>query len=239
MTRRQNEQEQLFVLWRHYEQSMFALPCVHWGNCRPRRVRQPRFSEQSSNPACANWRIGIERVPRDVTPTIAAGSPVSSHDPGRRAINQVVVDGGENKWRSPRSILSFRATHRHRPRTNIQTVNKLNDDDTYRKFYVQRTKAVSRGIRFLLTFEQWRDIWTESGHWHERGRGKANYVMARKGHAGPYEVKNVRIITQAQSISAKVWSAETRAKLRNAIARNRAKLIAARWPRHIERKKAA
>lgn len=65
----------------------------------------------------------------------------------------------------------------------------------------QRSHAKSRGISFLLTFEQWFEIWLASGHWLERGRGRGKYCMSRFGDAGAYEVDNVRIITHEQNLS--------------------------------------
>jgi hypothetical protein len=67
------------------------------------------------------------------------------------------------------------------------------------KFYYQRGDAAKRGILFLLTFEEWWEIWQKSGHWHERGSGLGQYVMARFGDIGPYAVGNVKIITNKQN----------------------------------------
>lgn len=48
-------------------------------------------------------------------------------------------------------------------------------------------------IEFKLTFEEWLRIWIDSGHLHERGRKKGQYVMSRKNDIGHYEVGNVFI----------------------------------------------
>lgn len=69
------------------------------------------------------------------------------------------------------------------------------------KFLRQRCKAKQRGIEWLLTFDEWWAIWTESGHWQERGHNFGCYVMARHGDVGPYAVGNVSIITHSQNIS--------------------------------------
>lgn len=69
--------------------------------------------------------------------------------------------------------------------------------DVYRD---QKHQAEIRGIPFLLSYEQWLEIWLESGHWHERGCKKGQYVMARYGDTGPYERTNVKIITHADNI---------------------------------------
>jgi hypothetical protein len=83
--------------------------------------------------------------------------------------------------------------------------------------------ARQRGIEFLLTMEEWVTIWRESGHLHERGRGRGKYVMARYGDQGPYAVGNVKIITHSENCSegmrgnksrlGKLHTAETKAKI--------------------------
>lgn len=63
----------------------------------------------------------------------------------------------------------------------------------------QRRTAGCRGIAFHLTFEQWLRLWTASGHLHERGRRRGQYVMARFKDKGAYEIGNVRIITCSEN----------------------------------------
>jgi len=62
------------------------------------------------------------------------------------------------------------------------------------KFGCHKGDAKRRGIPFLLTFEDWLDIWTKSGRLEKRGHGRGRYVMARFGDRGGYEVGNVEII---------------------------------------------
>jgi hypothetical protein len=64
-----------------------------------------------------------------------------------------------------------------------------------------KSNAKVRGIEFLLTFEEWRDIWLASGKWEERGNFSWSYCMSRKDDMGPYAVGNVHIITQEQNLS--------------------------------------
>jgi hypothetical protein len=61
------------------------------------------------------------------------------------------------------------------------------------KFHEHRHHAAARGIPFTMTFEQWWEVRQQSGHWHERGRGRGKYVMARFGDRGGYEVGNVKV----------------------------------------------
>jgi hypothetical protein len=63
----------------------------------------------------------------------------------------------------------------------------------------QKCSAKRRGIEFLLTFEEWLKVWTDSGHLHERGRRKHEYCMARNGDCGPYAVGNVSITTMEEN----------------------------------------
>lgn len=63
----------------------------------------------------------------------------------------------------------------------------------------QKNKATSRGVPFLLTFDEWWAIWDESGKWDQRGCRRGQYVMARFGDAGAYERGNVRICTAAEN----------------------------------------
>lgn len=64
-----------------------------------------------------------------------------------------------------------------------------------------RNRAFHRGIEFLLTIEEWTNIWMKSGHWNEAGTRKGQYVMARIHDKGPYAVGNVKIIKTEDNIS--------------------------------------
>jgi transposase len=59
----------------------------------------------------------------------------------------------------------------------------------------QKRSARYRGIHWDLNLKQWWDIWQKSGHWHERGRGKDLYCMARVSDEGGYAYGNVYITT--------------------------------------------
>jgi len=61
------------------------------------------------------------------------------------------------------------------------------------KYNAHKQDAKRRGIPFLLTFEEWNGLWQASGKWAERGCRKDQYVMARFGDQGAYEIGNVRI----------------------------------------------
>lgn len=61
-------------------------------------------------------------------------------------------------------------------------------------YVCQRKDAKRRGIPFLLTYEQWCEVWLESGKWEYRGKRRGQYVMSRPGDQGAYELGNVVIV---------------------------------------------
>lgn len=68
-----------------------------------------------------------------------------------------------------------------------------------KKYQDQRSAATKRvdkngdPIQFKLTFDEWLDIWIESGHIQDRGIRPGQYVMSRYNDIGHYEVGNVFI----------------------------------------------
>jgi hypothetical protein len=78
------------------------------------------------------------------------------------------------------------------------------------KFKIQKRNTILRGIPFSMTFEEWWEIWQQSGHWSERGRERGKYQMARLGDRGGYEVGNVKIILSEDNRAEYTPSAEVR-----------------------------
>lgn len=74
-------------------------------------------------------------------------------------------------------------------------------DSNYRKYIDHKGNAAKRGVDFLLTFEEWLDIWTKSGHYHERGSRRGQYCMSRYGDTGPYALGNIFIQLTSQNTS--------------------------------------
>lgn len=71
----------------------------------------------------------------------------------------------------------------------------------HRKRAKNRTDKLGNPIQFLLTFEQWWQVWQDSGKWEQRGIGRDAFCMARNNDVGNYEVGNVTIKTQAANMS--------------------------------------
>lgn len=68
------------------------------------------------------------------------------------------------------------------------------------KYRHHKAQAKQRGIPFLLTFEEWCDIWQKSGKWDQRGCKKGQFCMTRIGDVGPYSFNNVVIKTTADNL---------------------------------------
>src|SRR5262245_11518524 len=69
------------------------------------------------------------------------------------------------------------------------------------RYHRHKSSALYRGIEFLLTFEDWWNIWQTSGKWEQRGRQRDQYVMARFGDQGAYERGNVKICLVGENIA--------------------------------------
>jgi len=65
------------------------------------------------------------------------------------------------------------------------------------KYNAQRNSAKQRGIEFLLTFEEWWNLWEP--HWHNRGQASHQMCMCRTRDEGAYAVGNVRIATNKEN----------------------------------------
>jgi hypothetical protein len=73
--------------------------------------------------------------------------------------------------------------------------NPLRDAWYHQRYQAQNT----RNIEFKLTFEEWLDVWNQSGKLHLRGRGLGKYCMARNNDIGSYELGNVYIQLNEQN----------------------------------------
>lgn len=86
-----------------------------------------------------------------------------------------------------------------------------------RKYKLHKLHAKQREIPWLLNYTTWIKIWLSSQHWHERGKERGQYQMARFGDKGPYATWNVRICTirenQNEAHLGRKYSKETRIKM--------------------------
>jgi len=98
----------------------------------------------------------------------------------------------------------------------MKAITKRNlkiNPDVRKRFNEHRNNARMRGIEFLLTIDEWCQIWFDSGHWHERGRQRGQYCMARFGDKGSYAASNVKIILHSDNVKEEVISEAGRQKL--------------------------
>jgi DNA-binding CsgD family transcriptional regulator len=91
---------------------------------------------------------------------------------------------------------------------DYETLLRLNDGrpgwsrtGRARQYLQQRRSAGYRGIEWRMTFPEWWEIWEQSGHYADRGRGREGYVMARQQDFGPYAAWNVYIVTGAANVT--------------------------------------
>lgn len=82
----------------------------------------------------------------------------------------------------------------------MEKLRVLWDCGATRAYTMQRRQARDRGIEWLFDFDSWWKVWDASGRWEQRGRRVGEYVMARKGDAGPYSPENVYICTCTQNL---------------------------------------
>ena len=74
-------------------------------------------------------------------------------------------------------------------------------DTPRRMFTKQRHHAKRRGIDWALTYDEWLHWWQQTGHFHERGTCRGQYVMARIGDLGPYALGNIICLLHGQNIA--------------------------------------
>lgn len=67
------------------------------------------------------------------------------------------------------------------------------------RFRNQKRSAKNRGISWELTYPEWLEIWQQSGHLNERGKGGGKYVMSRMCDMGPYSKENIVIKTHNEN----------------------------------------
>ncbi|CAB4165976.1 hypothetical protein UFOVP849_8 [uncultured Caudovirales phage] len=68
----------------------------------------------------------------------------------------------------------------------------------YRVFIQQKNQAQWRGEGWDITFDQWKQLWDQSGQWHNRGRSRDCYCMTRRNVELTWTPDNVMIITREE-----------------------------------------
>ncbi len=86
-----------------------------------------------------------------------------------------------------------------RARTRAAQRQLAKDHPRHTAFRVQARQAKHRGIRFLLTFEEWVAWWGDN--LQLRGRGPDGLCMCRYGDEGPYRVGNIYMASGSENSS--------------------------------------
>lgn len=89
-------------------------------------------------------------------------------------------------------------------------------------YRMQKSNSRTRKVPFLLSFEQWLTIWTESEKLNQRGRGAKKFCMCRHGDVGPYELGNVFIGTGGENVRAGNLGKEMTQEVRDKISKSNA-----------------
>jgi len=66
-------------------------------------------------------------------------------------------------------------------------------------FSRHRSQARHRGEQYLLTFEQYIELWADV--WHLKGRGSTNYCMTRRDTSLPWCVDNCRTMLRSEHLT--------------------------------------
>lgn len=70
--------------------------------------------------------------------------------------------------------------------------HRMYKDRNRDRYRMNKVRATQIGIAFELTYQEWLTWWKSTDHFHERGRRRGQYVMARIDRAGPYALGNIR-----------------------------------------------
>ena len=77
----------------------------------------------------------------------------------------------------------------------------MTKDEFLKAYTQQKSNAKRRRVAFSLTFNEWKQIWLDSGKWNQRGRGAEKYCMCRIEDKGAYSIKNVFIGQGKKNVS--------------------------------------
>lgn len=66
----------------------------------------------------------------------------------------------------------------------------------YRVYIQQKNQAQFREEGWTLTFDEWKQIWADSGEWDNRGRQKGCYCMTRQDWGLPWTTDNTIIVSR-------------------------------------------
>lgn len=159
-------------------------------------MSQRKVSAQQHREICAIYKAGLTQtalskqfgVSKARIQQILKASGVNSDEGGRAEIKRQAQAQKDrehvNKFGCTKSQLD-----------GVRQATRSGSHDPFNLFKSQQRHAMRRGVKWKLNFWDWWNIWQESGHWEQRGRGVGSYCMCRNGDEGPYAKGNVYIGT--------------------------------------------
>jgi hypothetical protein len=82
----------------------------------------------------------------------------------------------------------------------------------WRGYYIQQKALAKRkGIAFTVSFEDWLEVWQNSGLMHLRARSRRGAVMGRKDDAQPWCKDNLEVLEHWHNTSKRDYTTQQRA----------------------------
>lgn len=84
------------------------------------------------------------------------------------------------------------------PRPHCWKVQGEQNHQQYLAWLQMRAQANYRGEMFLLSFEDFQELW--QGHWHQKGRGSGSYCLTRRDPDSDWHKDNVFCIPRLEHL---------------------------------------
>lgn len=140
-----------------------------------------------------NWGVSYERVRQILKKNFG----ISRFDSGRYARVQEKHRQRDNA-RAERHYCRYKCSREAREK--LHEVGRAMQKAGYRRqkwpthvFIQQRNNMRRQGICWELSLLDWWQIWLDSGHWLDQGRGRGKYRLCRVDTSGAYVLGNVEV----------------------------------------------
>jgi hypothetical protein len=77
------------------------------------------------------------------------------------------------------------------------------DHIRHKAYSKAKSQADYRGEPWLLTIQDWFDLWSDPEVWYRRGRKSDSVCMTRLNQTGPWDVVNTIIVTRKSQLADK------------------------------------
>lgn len=89
--------------------------------------------------------------------------------------------------------------NRKKPRIKQLYPNDTFRQQRHRPYIVSQCQARYLNESWLMTFEEFCTLWTESA-WRLRGRGATDLVMVRRDYSSPWTLANAELVTRTEAL---------------------------------------